>query len=94
MRTTIHLPDDLLARAKQKAVAEGRTLTSLIEEGLRIALSRGADTASERDRRRARLPISAHSGGLLPGLDPDKLHAQVQELEDLEYAERLRKGFE
>lgn len=35
-RTTIRLPEDLIARAKRKAAAEGRTLTSLIEDGLRL----------------------------------------------------------
>ena len=94
MRTTVQLPNELLQRAKQKAAVDGRTLTSLIEEGLRIVLNRGADGAPGRDKRRVRVPISTHSGGLLPGLDPDKLHAQVQELDDMEYAERLRKGFE
>jgi hypothetical protein len=31
-RTTVRLPHDLLARAKGKVAAGGRTLTSLIEE--------------------------------------------------------------
>jgi predicted DNA binding CopG/RHH family protein len=35
-RTTVRLPEDLVARAKRKAAAEGRTLTSLIEDGLRL----------------------------------------------------------
>lgn len=94
MRTTVHLPDDLLVRAKQKAAADGRTLTSLIEEGLRSVLNSGANAASARVLPRVSPPISVHSGGLLPGLDPDKLNTQMQELEDLEYVERLRKGFE
>ena len=38
-RTTVRLPRDLLARAKRKAIAEKRTLTSLIEEGLRLVVS-------------------------------------------------------
>ena len=33
-RTTVRLPEDLLDRARRKALAEGRTLTSLIEDGL------------------------------------------------------------
>ena len=36
-RITVRLPADLLKRAKRKAVAEGRTLRALIEEGLRQA---------------------------------------------------------
>lgn len=40
MRTTINLPDGLVEAAKARAVAEGRTLTSLIAEGLRAVLQR------------------------------------------------------
>ena len=51
MRTTVHLPDDLLKRAKKKAAADGRTLTSLIEEGLRLVL--GAKSKSQAGMRTA-----------------------------------------
>ena len=34
-RTTVRLPEDLVRRAKRKAAAEGRSLTAMIEEGLR-----------------------------------------------------------
>ena len=65
MRTTIRLRDDLLQRAKKKAAKEGRTLTSLVEEGLMIVLTE----AKETKRRRIRLPVSKASGGSLPGVD-------------------------
>ncbi len=65
MRTTIRLRDDLLQRAKKKAAKEGRTLTSLVEEGLIIVLTK----AKETKRRRIRLPVSKASGGSLPGVD-------------------------
>jgi hypothetical protein len=39
MRATINLPDALAEAAKARARAEGRTFTSLIEEGLRSVLS-------------------------------------------------------
>ncbi len=38
MKTTIELPDDLLARSKAVAHRENTTLKALIEEGLRLAL--------------------------------------------------------
>jgi len=63
MRTTVRLPEDLLRRARTKAAEEGRTLTSLIEEGLRTML------AAAKPAKRARLPISKASGGTLPGVD-------------------------
>lgn len=39
MRTTLNLPDGLLAEAKAAAARDGRTLTSLFEEGLRLVLA-------------------------------------------------------
>jgi Bacterial antitoxin of type II TA system, VapB len=65
MRTTIRLPDDLLRKARKKAAEEGRTLTSLVEEGLKTVL---AEPKPAR-RSRVRLPISKASGGTLPGVD-------------------------
>lgn len=38
MRTTLDLNDDLMREAKARAAHEGRTLTSLIEDGLRLVL--------------------------------------------------------
>ncbi len=48
MRTTINLPDALAEAAKGKAAAEGRTFTSLVEEGLRTVLSPAAPDPPER----------------------------------------------
>jgi hypothetical protein len=86
MRTTIRLPDDLLRRAKRKAASEDRTLTSLIEEGLRVVVNERGKPAK---RRRVVLPVSKATGGLLPGVDLTRL-SDYQEMEDLEYAERLK----
>ncbi len=38
MRTTINLPDGLAEAAKRRAAEDGRTFTSLVEEGLRRVL--------------------------------------------------------
>ena len=65
MRTTIRLSDDLLRRAKKKAAEQGRTLTSLVEEGLKTVLVESKPAR----RARVRLPISKASGGTLPGVD-------------------------
>jgi predicted transcriptional regulator len=40
MKTTIELPDALLHEAQQIAGAQGTTLNSLLEEGLRAAIAR------------------------------------------------------
>jgi len=65
MRTTVRINDDLLRRAKKRAAAEGRTLTSLVEEGLQLTLSK----AKSSRRKRVKLPVSQATGGVLPGID-------------------------
>lgn len=41
MRTTIHLPDPLLEKARRRALETGRTLTAVIEDALRKSLAEG-----------------------------------------------------
>ncbi len=77
-RTTIRLPPELLKRAKRKAAADGRTLTAMIEEGLRRVLNDRGD-----ERKRIPVPISKARGGLIPGIDLND-SAALQEAEDLE----------
>ncbi|MEO6899428.1 MAG: type II toxin-antitoxin system VapB family antitoxin [Mycobacteriaceae bacterium] len=38
MRTTMNLPDGLVAQVRARAEASGRTVTSLVEEALRLLL--------------------------------------------------------
>ncbi len=91
-RTTVRLPTDLLDRARKKARDEGRTLTSLIEQGLReVIAQRPAPYSGKVKRKMPR--VSNASGGLAPGLNPETLSKDVQEMEDLEYIERLKNGF-
>jgi hypothetical protein len=89
MRTTVRLPEELLDRAKRKAAAEGRTLTSLIEDGLRLVT---AEDRKPSAKRRVRLPVSSATGGMRPGMEHITF-SQLEELDDLEYIERLEKGF-
>jgi hypothetical protein len=84
-RTTVRLPANLISRAKGKAMAEGRTLTSLIEEGLRRATSEPAPQAQEDWEP---LPVSSAGGGLTPGLDWEDSKG-LQDLEDIEARRRL-----
>jgi hypothetical protein len=85
-RTTVRLPKELLVRAKRKALAEDRTLTSLIEEGLRLVVSEPRK-AGRKDR--GSIPLSTVTGGPLPGIDISD-SAALQEMEDLEYVERMK----
>ena len=77
MRTTVRIKDDLLRRAKKRAAHEGRTLTSLIEEGLTLILS----PAKGDRRKRIQLPISEASGGVLPGVDLNR-SGELEEVMD------------
>jgi hypothetical protein len=65
MRTTVRINDELLKRAKKRAADEGRTLTSILEEGLAVILAQPKGRARER----APLPVSEAAGGVLPGID-------------------------
>jgi len=86
-RTTIRLPGDLLNRAKRKAAAEGRTVTSLLEEGLRLVI---AENRRPGRVKRRLPPTSKATGGLMPGVDMTKL-AALEELDDLEQVERMKR---
>jgi hypothetical protein len=88
-RTTVRLPRELLIRAKRKALAERRTLTSLIEEGLRLVVS---DSPKKSKAKRILPRFSSASGPPLPGIDISN-SAALQEMDDLEYIERLKQGF-
>lgn len=46
MRTTLNLPDALVDEAKRRAGQQGRTLTSLVEEGLRTVLAAPLDAVA------------------------------------------------
>jgi hypothetical protein len=65
MRTTVRLRSELLKRARERAAADGRTLTSLIEEGLGVVLDQPRPVRAHK----VRLPVSRARGGLLPGVD-------------------------
>ncbi len=85
-RTTVRLPEELIRRAKRKAAAEGRTLTSLIEDGLRLIVAEGQKAKKPK---RVMPRVSKATGGLLPGVDVTSFSA-IQEMDDLEYVERMK----
>jgi hypothetical protein len=81
-RTTVRLAEDLLNRAKRKAAAEGRTLTSLIEEGLRTVV---AEKRGTKPPARVMPRVSKARGGLAAGVDLGNL----QEADDIDYVRRM-----
>ncbi len=77
MRTTINLPDDLLAKLRKAAAEQGTTITALIEDSLRASLSRRTRTA-----RANRISlITFGRKGLQPGVDLDDSAALLDLME-------------
>ena len=75
MRTTINLPDPLLAQARRRAAETGRTLTTFIADAVRESLARRRDGKSQPP-----VQLTTFRGsGLQPGVDLDDSAA----LEDL-----------
>lgn len=66
-RTTIYLPEELIAEAKALAAATKTTMTALIEEGLRERLRRRRTGRA----RRLDLPVWKGVGGVRPGVNLD-----------------------
>ena len=79
MRTTIRLNDDLLRQAKRRAAEEGRTFSSLVEDGLRAVLR----PPPMQKQTRVKLPLSTAGGGVHPGIDLNS-NASLQDLLDEE----------
>ena len=77
MRTTVKLDDRLLAEARRYAALSGRTLTSLIDEGLRDVLAR---RAAPEPAGPITLPTGG-SGGLQPGVSIDGYAALLDVME-------------
>jgi hypothetical protein len=76
MRTTLDIEDGLLRRARRKAAAEGRTLTSVIEEALQALLGRPA-----RSRSPFRLRWVTRRGSRPPAVDVADRQALYERLD-------------
>ena len=81
----MRLPELLVRRAKMQAASEGRSLTALIEEGLRRVLD---EAPVLREKPRVLPPISTVGGSVAPGIDISNATA-LQDIDDLEYVKRL-----
>lgn len=87
-RTTIRLPEDLLRRAKRQAAAEGRTLTALITDGLRLVIAghrKGPKPKQVMPR------VSKAKGGVVPGVDLTNL-SLLQDTDDVDYMRRTARS--
>jgi hypothetical protein len=66
MRTTVDLPPDLLAAAKERAAREGRSLSQVLGDAVRSSFARSAIARQEL----AEIPTFG-ADGLQPGVDLD-----------------------
>ncbi len=66
MRTTVRIDDELLARAKELAARNRRSLNSVFEDALREMLAR-----RERPQQRPATLTTFGGNGLRPGVDLD-----------------------
>lgn len=85
-RTTVRLPKELLDCARRKAAADGRTLTSLIEDGLRLIVN---ENRGGTKKKRSLPRISKAGGGLMPGIELTA-PSVLQELDDFDQVRRMR----
>ena len=78
MRTTIHLPDPLLEKARRRALETGTTLTAVIEDALRESLA-----TKRRGGKPAPVRLTTFGGkGLRPGVDLDDSAALLDVMEE------------
>jgi hypothetical protein len=66
MKTTLDIDDELLIKAKAVSARERKSLTALIEEGLRLRLRTRRGFSAQRQP----LPVYRGKGGLAKGIDP------------------------
>jgi ribbon-helix-helix CopG family protein len=76
MRTTVDLPPDLLAVAKERAAREGRSLSDVVEDAVRSSFARVAIA----EREPVELPTFG-AGGLQPAVDLDDSAALLDLME-------------
>ena len=77
MRTTIHIPDDLLAEVKKLSADSHTTVTALIEDALRERLSRRRQKSQSKPLRLT----TYGKRGLQPGVDLDDSAALLDLME-------------
>lgn len=78
MKTTLDIDDALLAKAKALSAREKKSLTCLIEEGLRLRMRLRKQAPQRGKPRRRKLPAYKGRGGLAPGIDPTSNRAMFE----------------
>jgi hypothetical protein len=86
MKTTLDIDDELLIKAKALSVRERKSLTALIEEGLRLRLRTRGHGGS---RSRRPLPVYRGKSGLAEGIDPTPNRSMLEAAGDARKRSRV-----
>jgi hypothetical protein len=81
MRTTINLPDQLILQAKKAALESDTTLTEIIANALREALTKRSRKTPKKGKTRL---ITYGSGGTFPGIDLDNSAALLDIMDGID----------
>ena len=79
MKTTLDIDDELLVKAKAASARERKSLTTLIEEGLRLRLRR---PRSRPGSGKHALPVYHGKGGLVKGIDSHSNRSMLDAADD------------
>ena len=79
MKTTLDIDDELLVRAKAVSARERKSLTTLIEEGLRLRLCRPRPRLGSGEHA---LPVYPGKDGLVKGIDPRSNRSMLDAADD------------
>ena len=86
MRTTLTLEDDLFDELNQRSALHSKSFKDTVNETLKLGLGLVSQQASVPFR------VVPFEGGLLPGIDPDRLNRLNDELEADAFLERQRRA--
>lgn len=78
MRTTVRLPPGLMAQVKKLARDTGRSMTEVIEDALRAAVSGSAKPRATRIAL-----VTVNGDGLQPGVDLDDTSALLDRMDGI-----------
>lgn len=78
------LEPDVARQLKARMRTEGLTLKDVVNRGLRVGLA-----AEDSRQARKRFVVKPHHGGLMPGIDLDKINQVLDEMEVEELGRRL-----
>jgi hypothetical protein len=86
VRTTLTLDEDVAKRLEQEVKRRGDSFKSVVNQALRSGLAMNG-----KPRRLPPFKVKPFRSGLRPGIDPDKLHQLLDELDTEEHLRKLRR---